>query len=85
MTKFSNVYISVTCPKLGERNLSFCVFVEISERFSQKLGIRKNECCKFTKILTFYWENVIAILCSLQAYCTNLVRVNSRNSMKRKQ
>lgn len=54
-------------------------FVEISEL----LRIRKNESCKFSKILTVYWENVIAMLFSLQAYCTNLVRVNSRNSKRR--
>lgn len=83
MTKSSNVCISVKCLKLGGRNLSFCVFVEISELFSQKLRIRKNESCKFSKILTVYWENVIAMLFSLQAYCTNLVRVNSRNSKRR--
>lgn len=83
VTKFLNVFISLKSLNLGGRNLGFCVFVGIGEVFSWKLGIRRNESCKFSRILNVYWENVIAVLFSLQANCTNLARVNSRNSKKR--
>lgn len=83
VTKSLNVFISLKWLNLGGRNLGISVFVEIAELFSWKLGIRRNKSCKFSRILNIYWENVIAMLFSLQANCTNLARVNSRNSKKR--
>lgn len=62
VTKSLNVFNSLKLLNLGGRNLGFCIFVEIGELFSWKSGIRRNESCKFSRLLNVYAENVIAML-----------------------